>query len=542
MPTQFIRRGTRLQPGPISVRRNRAFLPASLPGLDELENRVVLSVTLSVTAAPFYADSSGVNDSSAAIQNCINAVHAAGGGTVFFPAGTYKISFAGAGRATSDSMFTVPSNITFAGSGQNSTKLLMAPNQGDYRYIFDCQADNASNVIFQDLTIDQNGLNAGGSLPSPSNVRTVIIFTNGTDNFVQRCHFTNIVGVWTIAMFGQASSVTIENNTFDNVGLNTTNIADIYDHSTLYTDAANITITGNTFTGRLVNGTTVGAMGATTAIEIHGYNQSITNNTVSNYSFGSNVASSGEGYPNSNQLYQTNTFTNVGTAFVLWPNGTLSNCSILNNIITVDVLAWYNYWGNQLGCGGIAENPAGIGPTNSLTISGNTVNFTNFSTALPPYPADCNGILCWFTVNWNSRRLGTSEGPEHPVWISRRPAARVCRVRANPGASPNLLRAQDRTDVVPRSRLRSWPLGRRSGCSPAEPYPPPRPSSIIVPRRCSRNLPSLPPRAATYLTSRLQLAVPFGEDLPIQSRKLVHRCHISQRAMQTHCVVVPHIG
>ena len=98
MISQFIRPGTRLRPGPISVRRNRAFRPASVLGLDELESRVVPSVTLSVTAAPYYADPSGVNDSSAAIQHCINDVSNAGGGTVFFPTGTYKISFAGAGR------------------------------------------------------------------------------------------------------------------------------------------------------------------------------------------------------------------------------------------------------------------------------------------------------------------------------------------------------------------------------------------------------------------------------------------------------------
>jgi len=394
MISQFIRPGTRLRPGPISVRRNRAFRPASVLGLDELESRVVPSVTLSVTAAPFYADPSGVKDSSAAIQNCINAVHAAGGGTVSFPAGTYKISFAGAGEATSGSMFTVPSNITFAGAGQSTTKLLMAPNQGNYRYIFDCQVDRASNVTFQDLTIDQNGLNAGGNLPSASNMRTVIIFTNGTGDIVQRCHFTNLVGVWAIADFGTTGSVTIENSTFDNVGLNTTSTADIYDSSTIYTDAANVTITGNTFAGRLVNGTTVGAMGAITALEIHGYDQTITNNTISSYNCGVNVASSNAGFSNANQFYQNNTFTNVGTAFALWPSGTLTNCSILNNNITIGVLGYQNYfkagWNEMCG---IYEHPEGIGPTSGLKISGNTITFINSSTASPASSPDFyNGI------------------------------------------------------------------------------------------------------------------------------------------------------
>ena len=116
---------------------------------------------------------------------------------------------------------------------------------------------------------------------------------------------------------GQHRSVTIQNNIFDNVGLNTTDFAQIYDRSTIYTDAANVTITGNTFTGRLVNGTTIGATGATTAIEIHGNDQTITNNTISNYAFGVNVVYIELGYSNSNQFYQNNTFTNVGTAFVL---------------------------------------------------------------------------------------------------------------------------------------------------------------------------------------------------------------------------------
>ena len=319
MISQFIRPATRLRPAPISVRRNRAFRPASLLGLDELESRVVLSVTLSVTAAPFYADPSGVKDSSAAIQNCINAVHAAGGGTVSFPAGTYKISFAGAGKqhpapcspshqiSPSQELDRAPPNslwppiratITTSSTASRPRIQCHIPGPHNRSEWPQCRRKSAQHIQI---------IGRPSSLPMAPE-------TSFSD-----ADFTNIVGVWTIAMFGRTSSVTITNNTFDNVGLNTTNMADIYDHSTIYTDAANITITGNTFTGRLVNGTTIGAMGATTAIEIHGYNQNITNNTVSNYSCGVNVASSNCGYPNTNQFYQNNTFTNVGTAFALWP-------------------------------------------------------------------------------------------------------------------------------------------------------------------------------------------------------------------------------
>src|SRR6185437_3868807 len=40
--------------------------------------------------------------------------------------------------------------------------------------------------------------------------------------------------------------------------------------------------------------------------------------------------------------------------------------------------------------------------------------------------------------------------------------------------------------------LRSWPLGRRSGRVATEPYPPPRPSSIVAPSiRSSNDFPAI---------------------------------------------------
>lgn len=45
-----------------------------------------------VTDSPYSADSTGVNDSTPAIQNAINDCYEAGGGTVWIPAGTYKVT------------------------------------------------------------------------------------------------------------------------------------------------------------------------------------------------------------------------------------------------------------------------------------------------------------------------------------------------------------------------------------------------------------------------------------------------------------------
>lgn len=64
---------------------------------------------------------------------------------------------------------------------------------------------------------------------------------------------------------------------------------------------------------------------------------------------------------------------------------------------------------------------------------------------------------------------------------SRHRAAKVYRFGANPGAGKGA------GPGIARPRLRSWPLGRRSGRTSALPYPPPRPSGIVARRASSGN-------------------------------------------------------
>ncbi len=56
-------------------------IPANPPG-----------ATYNVTQSPYNADNTGTNDATAAIQAAIDDAEAAGGGIVFMPAGTYKVS------------------------------------------------------------------------------------------------------------------------------------------------------------------------------------------------------------------------------------------------------------------------------------------------------------------------------------------------------------------------------------------------------------------------------------------------------------------
>lgn len=333
--------------------------------------------TYNVTS--YGATGNGTTDDTAAIVAAVNAANTAGLGTVYLPAGTYLISWAGSGQPTTGNMFHVGQHTVVTGASQGTTTILMAPSQGNYNRIFTCW-NGDSTITFQNFTFDQNGPNTGGTPSGANGVRQIITFINNLNSLVTGCRFTNVVCDQAVAIYGDSGSVTVQNNIFDNVGLNTTLQSAWYDHSTVYSDSGNTVVTGNTFTGRLVGGTTIGASGATTAIEIHGFNQTTTHNTVSYYQTGCNVGTSNSGYSNYNQLYQWNTFNSVGGMFVLYIGGNpLTGSQILNNTATIDVLDYSN---SNAGRGGIySPSTAAGGTTGDLVISNNSISFINYSGA-----------------------------------------------------------------------------------------------------------------------------------------------------------------
>ena len=164
-------------------------------------------------------------------------------------------------------------------------------------------------------------------------------------------------------------------------------------------------------------------------------------------------------------------------------------------------------------------------------------------------------VLSWFTVKWNRRLLALASRETHPAARVAASCAKVCRVRANPGAERE---ERDRIQRI-RPRLRFWPLGRRSGCSSAEPYPPPRSTrgciaapSRVQATRGSFTQSSIGPawraawrscrrssRASSSLRSR------SAKDLGIQAVQLVGRRDIAQRRVQPLVVIAlderPHL-
>lgn len=205
---------------------------------------------INVTKAPYSADPTGAADSTTAIQNAINTANAAGGGTIYYPRGTYLANG-----------LTTYTSVAHVGGGWGSV-IKQTPGAADNTYLF--------------------SVNPGsGGTSNPSQNATGITFANlqllgnsTTDTFTEFVHLINlnaasdvtITGCLLKAWRGDAiylgsgnsgglerhnERIRITGNTFDGVNKNNRNAISVIDGTA-------IQITGNTFQ----NCTTSGEPGA----------------------------------------------------------------------------------------------------------------------------------------------------------------------------------------------------------------------------------------------------------------------------------------
>ena len=142
----------------------------------------------------FGADPSGTADSTAAIQAAITACGNAGGGVVWIPAGTYKLTAA----------LTVPSNVTIAGDGQPATTLHQTGTAVNVLTI--TGAGVVSNVQVRDLWITGPGSGSGIGIS---------VVAGGTNNPVEQLVLRNVT-VQDMGSHGIYSLIPIVSH-FDNV-------------------------------------------------------------------------------------------------------------------------------------------------------------------------------------------------------------------------------------------------------------------------------------------------------------------------------------
>lgn len=92
------------------------------------------------------ADPTGVNDVTLAFQAAIDAAYAAGGGTVYIPAGSYK-------KLRTSANIVIKSGVHVRGDGIGITKLLLDNTGGGTGRWFYCNTASSHDISFEDLSV-----------------------------------------------------------------------------------------------------------------------------------------------------------------------------------------------------------------------------------------------------------------------------------------------------------------------------------------------------------------------------------------------------
>jgi hypothetical protein len=372
-----------------------------------------MKIRVNVKESPYRAVGDGQTDDTKAIQRAIDAVHAAGGGEVYFPKGVYRVSIQP--ETVSDGgwvrALTVYPRITLRGASRESTTIRLADDQSfllgkvrhkGYGCILGARpfAADCSGLVLKDLCIDNNGPNNGynalADLDSPDGLwahqraRASLYLYSARDGVqVASCRFKNTQGVWGICLMGEGGGGTLAirgavviNNQWEKNGGGTLD----HDNSTLYVAADGARITGNIFTAREATGT----VGQRTAIEVHGRDIAVTKNQITGFVSGINIGGSCA-YPHERIVASENVIKGAFVGVVLWATKVddnqpvvLKQTTITKNQIALNINAWQllKDYKNNYSAGVItAQEGSKDCQIEDLEIAHNTITFTNYAGA-----------------------------------------------------------------------------------------------------------------------------------------------------------------
>src|SRR5262249_1332376 len=200
-------------------------------------------------------------------------VCAAGGGTIYVPAGIYIVD-------PHSASIPICSNLAVYGPGTFRVK----PNSGNYRYIFAANPPNAAvnDVTFSGLTIDQNAANnttATIAVADEGSLQLIWQIWGGSNVHLQDMRLY-VSGVDPIDVNGKTiSGVFIERNY---IVFQKRPGQPPFDNSSVYVHGDNFHVDDNTFVSTIADR-------AVTAIEVHGGAGSVRGNTIVGYEFGINL-------------------------------------------------------------------------------------------------------------------------------------------------------------------------------------------------------------------------------------------------------------
>ncbi len=370
---------------------------------------------LGVSVKSFGASGNGLVDDTSAIQATIDAVNIAGGGVVYFPAGTYLISIVQVASATFKHALTIYPGIVLRGESRERSVIKLKPGAGNYNAIISrALATDADMNDFgmYDLCIDQN--NTGnvptvfGDLTNAGNSRYAVLCFGGHRISVKNCWFKDYKSINTIstnAPVGLCTDVQITGNWFDHASSAT--IAN--DHSAIYTNASEVVIAYNRFRSPAKN-----TFGATTAIEVHGSQQSVYGNVITNYLIGCNLT--GVAYRTDGVSFVNNIIEGGRYGVQLWSwfadgnttQAALTNCTVSGNSIRLDRDPWT--FSLQISFG-ISTDQVGTAPCESIAIKNNIIHWE--PTTVNPSSGDQYSV----GIGWERSAIG-GVGYDQDITIS----------------------------------------------------------------------------------------------------------------------------
>ncbi|WP_258001382.1 glycosyl hydrolase family 28-related protein [Fischerella thermalis] len=382
----------------VKIVQNRQEMPNTVIQLSQQpsEPKKVVSVK------DFGAVGDGIQDDTSAIQKAIDDVHKAGGGVVNFPSGIYKVTI----KPNTAHAITIRPQLILQGNSNKKSVIKLASEQGNYSSILAGEKPDSdlSNFAMYDLAIDGNSSNNPVNSESDFNpekliMRHAVRIYIGKNINIERCRFTNLNSRNVITVNGNTapfqvsvSDVLIKNNIFELISGGNVD----YDHSTIYTHGKRIQIRNNYFSSKDGAGT----KGARTAIETHGDEHTVKENEITGFANGIYVT----GYASSsnNLLITDNVIKNAHTGIKIWSyfsdgnttNPAISNATVANNKISLNIDGWRDLWGNSASVG-IGLEPNSDAPIKNLSILNNEISFTNFSGNGREIDNLASGIRMW---------------------------------------------------------------------------------------------------------------------------------------------------
>lgn len=375
-----------------------------------------------VSVKDFGAIGNGSINDTSAIQRAIDSVRDAGGGTVFFPNGTYLVTI----MPDKSHAISIYSNVTLQGASNQESIIKLAAQQGSYSSIIagERPSSDLSNFAMYDLAIDGNGLVNQMApdidkkiMPDIDEMNHGLRIYTGSGINVEKCRFINMNTRNAITVNGNdapfnviVSDVLIKDNIFDSIGGGEFD----HDHSTIYTHGKRIKIMNNSFNSR--NG--AGTNAARTAIEIHGDEHTVQGNKISGFANG--IFVTGYAASSDNLVVSDNIIEDAHTGIMIWSyfsygnttNPAISNATIANNKISVNIDGWRKLWGNSPSKG-IALETESDSPIKDVDVLNNEISFNNFSGSARDSDKRAFGISFWRTKftnveNENIRIIGNT--------------------------------------------------------------------------------------------------------------------------------------